>query len=110
VHKTIVGVESGSELAPRSGEVFLAAVRPNPGKGSAALSFSLPREGRVRLAVYDLRGALVRTLVDEKRPAGENQVSWDGRDAFGRSAASGVYFYRLEALGTNRTQKGLLVR
>lgn len=109
-HKTIVGVESNSELAPRPGEVFLAAVRPNPGKGSAALAFSLPRESRVRLAVYDIRGALVRTLVDEKRAAGEHRVSWDGRDAFGRSAASGVYFYRLEALGTNRTQKGLLVR
>ena len=110
VHKTVVGMESGGGIAPRAGEVFLAAVRPNPGKGSAALSFNLPREGKVRLAVYDLRGALVRTLVNEKRPAGEHRVSWDGRDAFGRSAPSGIYFYRLEALGTNRTQKGLLLR
>ena len=110
VHKTIVGVEAGGGLIGSPGEVFFAAVRPNPGRSSAALSFTMPKEGKVRLAVYDLRGALVRTLMDEKSPAGNHQVCWDGRDSMGRPVASGVYFYRLEALGMSRTQKGLLLR
>jgi hypothetical protein len=109
-HKTVVGVESGEGFVGNAGRVSFAAVRPNPGRSSATLSFSLPKEGRVRLAVYDLRGALVRTLVDEKLPPGEHRASWNGRDDLGRPAASGVYFYRLEALGMSRTQKGLLLR
>ncbi len=109
-HKTVVCVESGEDFVGNAGRVSFAAVRPNPGRSSAILSFSLPREGKVRLAVYDLKGALVRTLLEEKRSAGNHHIDWDGRDAQGRSVASGVYFYRLEALGTNRTQKGLLLR
>jgi len=109
-HKTVVGVESGEGFVGNAGRVSFAAVRPNPGRSSATLSFSLPREGKVRLAVYDLKGALVRTLLEEKRSAGNHHIDWDGRDAQGRSVASGVYFYRLEALGMSRTQKGLLLR
>ena len=109
-HKTIVGVEAGRGSFPGRSEVTLSAVWPNPGRTSAAIAFNLPREGRARLAVYDLRGALVRSLVDEKLPAGAHQAVWDGRDGFGRPVPSGVYFYRLEALGMSRTQKGLLLR
>jgi len=110
VHYTTVGVGAGGGVVLNPGQVTFSAVRPNPFRSSAIASFSLPREGKARLAVYDLRGALVRTLLDEKLPAGEHRAYWDGRDGLGRPMASGVYFYRLEALGVSRTQKGLLLR
>ncbi len=56
---------------------------------------SLPQPDRVQLAVYDLRGKLVRRLVDERQVAGSHEAAWDGRDGAGRAVASGVYFYRL---------------
>lgn len=55
----------------------------------------------MELAVYDLKGRLVRTLVDGVLPAGPDEAVWDGRTDAGREAASGAYFYRL------KTEKGI---
>jgi flagellar hook assembly protein FlgD len=46
--------------------------------------------------VYDVRGELVRTLIDQALPAGEHAIAWDGRDGQGRAVSSGVYLYRLQ--------------
>ena len=65
------------------------------GGGRAAIGVDLARAGDLRLAVYDLRGHLVRILVDgEAWSAGTRDVIWDGRDRNGRQAASGVYLVR----------------
>jgi hypothetical protein len=73
---------------------------PNPFNPSTAIDFSTQASGTVTLAVYDLLGRLVRTLVNGVVPAGSHSVRWDGRDSHGMSAGSGMYFYRLET-GTN---------
>lgn len=109
-HKTNSGVASGGRAGGNAEGIQFSALRPNPSRSSITAAFNLPGEGKVRLAVYDLRGALVRTLVNDRLPAGKHQVVWDGRDDLGRPVASGVYFYRLEALGERRTQKSLLLR
>ena len=51
---------------------------------------------RVRLGICDLRGRLVRTLVNERKEPGDYFVLWDGRDGAGRPVPSGVYLYRME--------------
>ena len=75
--------------------VFYAGARPNPSGGSTTLYFSLAEETTVHLAVFDMRGRLVRALVDEPRGPGAHAVAWDGRDTGGMSVAAGVYFGRL---------------
>ncbi|MCK4513565.1 right-handed parallel beta-helix repeat-containing protein, partial [bacterium] len=50
--------------------------RPNPFNPTTAISYAVPKESRVRIAVYDLSGRLVRVLVDELRPPGEHSVLW----------------------------------
>jgi len=70
---------------------------PNPFNPTTTISFTLPREDHVTLAVYTVSGQLVRTLIDGKRPAGAATASWDGRGAGGQALSSGVYFYRLQA-------------
>jgi flagellar hook assembly protein FlgD len=60
--------------------------------------------------VYTARGALVTTLVDEEMPSGRATVVWDGRDARGRTVASGAYFCRLEAGPSVQTRKMLLLK
>lgn len=84
--------------------------RPNPFNPSTAIPFDLPAAGRVRLAVYDVRGRLVRTLVDASLPEGAHQAAWDGRDTAGRAAVAGVYFARLEAGGGVETVRMSLIR
>jgi hypothetical protein len=74
--------------------------RPNPLNPKTDLSFTLASAGHVRVSVFDARGRLVKTLLDENRSAGENVVSWDGSDAKGGHVASGVFFFRVEALGS----------
>jgi hypothetical protein len=62
----------------------------HPVRGVANLELAIPERAQVRLAVYDLRGARVRTLLDGEREAGWHPVRWDGRDAAGRPAGPGV--------------------
>lgn len=76
--------------------VFGAECYPNPFNPSTTIMYSLPRAGHLTLCVYNVRGQLVKTLIDGERPAGANQVAiWDGTDNLGSSAASGVYFYEV---------------
>jgi len=72
---------------------------PNPFSRSTVVRFGLSRPGRATLRIFDLRGRLVRTLVDEVLAAGRHEVAWSGRDDTGSAVASGVYFYRLQAEG-----------
>jgi hypothetical protein len=70
---------------------------PNPTRGSATVSFSLGEASPVTLAVYDVMGRKVATLVDAPVEAGQHEVRWNGRSADGSAVASGVYLLRLEA-------------
>ncbi len=83
---------------------------PNPFNPMTAISFSLPEASRVNLRVFNARGELVRTLLNEERPAGNHSRRWDGRDDRGSAVASGVYFARLESASGVLTQKMLLAR
>jgi len=88
----------------------LLAHAPNPMRRSATLRFELPTRERVTLAVYDVRGGLVRTLVDGERDAGRHEIAWDGRTSRGSSADEGVYFYRLITRHSEQTRKLVRVR
>jgi flagellar hook assembly protein FlgD len=60
--------------------------------------------------VYNLRGELVRRLVDETRPAGRHEVVWNGVDASGRSVASGTYLLRMRAGAAEDARKITLLK
>jgi flagellar hook assembly protein FlgD len=88
----------------------LGQAYPNPSTGHAVIGYQLPRPDRVELRVYNISGQLVRTLVDGNLPAGRHQARWDGRDQSGKTAASGVYMYRLVTPNYSQTGKLSLVR
>ena len=64
---------------------------PNPFNPSTTISYDLPKEGLVKIRIYDLAGREVKTLVNELKSAGRYSVSFNGGNL-----ASGVYFYRIE--------------
>jgi flagellar hook assembly protein FlgD len=72
-------------------------VKPNPLNPKADISFTLTQPGRVTIMIYDLRGRLVRRVLDENRAAGAQSVPWNGSDASERHVASGTYYVRIQA-------------
>jgi hypothetical protein len=83
---------------------------PNPTRGSATVSFSLGETSPVTLAVYNVMGRKVATLVDAPVEAGQHEVRWNGRSADGSAVASGVYLLRLEAGDRVATRRLTVVR
>ncbi len=86
------------------------SITPNPFNPATRIEYSLEGQSRVQLAVYDVAGRLVRTLVNGDRPAGSHAATWDGKDLHGAAVASGIYFIRLDT-GTQRlVRKAVLTR
>ncbi|MEW6755229.1 MAG: FlgD immunoglobulin-like domain containing protein, partial [Candidatus Latescibacterota bacterium] len=88
---------------------------PNPFNGSTVIRFRLPAPGPVELAVCNLTGQRVATLVRGERGTRTHAVTWDGRDGDGRLLATGVYLCHLRAAGGQAggledTRKLVLVR
>jgi len=89
----------------------LYATSPNPLTIGAMnrIRFSMAKDGPAKLEVLDVQGRLVKTVFDGPAKKGANEVTWDGRDALGAFAGSGVYFYRFHALDQEQTKKLVIV-
>jgi flagellar hook assembly protein FlgD len=83
---------------------------PNPSNPMTAIRFSLREPGHASLKIYDVAGALVRTLVDERVVAGLHSILWDGRSNSGEPVSSGVYFYKLTSKTFVSSKKMVLVK
>jgi hypothetical protein len=101
------GTGPGGELP----EGFLSPAVPNPispagaARPATRVAYSIRTPGRVTVSVVDVKGRLVRTLVDESERPGEHAASWDGRDEGGRPVARGVYSLRVAAPGFEGSRK-----
>ncbi|HRR51313.1 MAG TPA: FlgD immunoglobulin-like domain containing protein, partial [Candidatus Cloacimonas sp.] len=74
------------------------------------IRFTLKETAPAKLCVYNIKGQLVKKLVDEVLPSGMHQVVWNGKDNKNRNVASGMYFYRLESGKYTSVQKMLLMK
>lgn len=112
--ETVAWVTAGGTSTaplPESGRrLSLPGNVPNPFNPSTEIRFEVDRESFIELAVYDMQGRRLRTLVHEWRPAGNHGVRWDGRDQHGRPVASGTYHVRLKAGERSLVRKILLLK
>jgi len=107
----IIGPEVGvNDEKPIPGTFSLSQNYPNPFNGQTLISFSLPSDQRVRLAVFDILGREVKSLVDEMVSAGSYSVTWDGKNDKGEAIPSGIYFYRLSSAKYDETKRMVLIR
>ncbi|HEX9922481.1 MAG TPA: LamG-like jellyroll fold domain-containing protein, partial [Anaerolineae bacterium] len=83
---------------------------PNPFNPATAISYRLPRPSHVALTIFDINGRKVHILVDTFQAAGEYTYTWNGVDLQGQPAASGMYFYRINALNMSLFRKMTLVK
>lgn len=83
---------------------------PNPFNPVTRIDYVLARGGQASVRVFDLRGRLVRELVDGFLAAGPGSVVWDGRNRDGQAAASGVYFVQVSSGGQRVDHKMVLLK
>jgi len=81
---------------------------PNPFNPTTNIAFDLPAASQVKLEVLNVLGQKVKTLLNQFQEAGAHSVIWDGRDDFGSTTASGIYFYRITA-GENQAVKKMMM-
>lgn len=83
---------------------------PNPFSPSTEISYRLEHEAPITLRVFNMLGQVVRTLVAQRKPAGEHTISWDARDENGESVSPGVYIYRISDGHQMLTKRMVLLR
>lgn len=110
----IVGIaDDAPETTP--GTYALDQNYPNPFNPVTNIGFQIPPGGGaasefVQLAVYDITGRVVKTLVNENRPAGNYVVQWDGTNNLGQTVGSGIYLYELSAGSFQQVKKMMLIK
>lgn len=103
-----VAIEKLEKISPQS--FTLAQNYPNPFNPSTIIEFSLKTSEQVELVIYDLKGSIVRIMVNNKLLSGTYRVQWDGRDAHGNMLPSGIYFYSLTASNFRDSKKMTLLK
>ncbi|MCK4328982.1 T9SS type A sorting domain-containing protein [candidate division WOR-3 bacterium] len=83
---------------------------PNPARGKTVIRYSIPKSSNVSLKIYDICGRLVKTIIDERKPAGYYRVTWDGKDNKDNPVSNGVYFARLVAGDNSASRKLVIVK
>ncbi len=100
---TTVGIKDSKNTLPQN--YFLSQNYPNPFNPSTTINYEIPKSSLVILKVYDVLGREVATLVDEEKPAGRYNITFDAS-----KYSSGVYFYRISAGGFSLIKKMVLLK
>lgn len=83
---------------------------PNPFNPTTTIEFNSPASAQMKLEIFNLKGQLVKVLVNEILPGGRHSVVWNGTDAGGRAVGSGVYMYRLTSPWGSANSRMLMVK
>jgi len=83
---------------------------PNPFNPNTTFQFILPKKSRVTLAIYDIVGRKLVTLVDRVHEFGDHEITWDGLDDTGLPLSSGLYIYRIDTGDYTRSRKMILLK
>ncbi|MDD2651360.1 MAG: T9SS type A sorting domain-containing protein, partial [Candidatus Cloacimonetes bacterium] len=83
---------------------------PNPFNPETNIAFSLSERGQINIDIYNIKGQLVKSLVNGIMPAGRHIALWNGKDDNNKSVSSGVYFYRMQSSEYSSTKKMLLMK
>jgi hypothetical protein len=108
------GIGEGDNLASLPRAYSLSQNYPNPFNPMTTIGFEIPGSAEERvdvtLRIYDVRGRLIRTLINGAKEPGAYEVTWDGRNDRGADLSSGVYFYKVSAGEFVSTRKMTLIR
>jgi hypothetical protein len=104
----VLSAEGESGQLPSS--FGLAQNYPNPFNPMTVIRYSLAQRAQVSIAIFNILGQEVTTLVDEAQRAGAYETTWDGTDRSGQRVCSGIYFYRITVGDFSETRKMVLLK
>lgn len=108
---TSTGVEEIADgLSGNASELRLSLLSRNPASGAVELSLQIPSKSHVKVVVFDVRGRVVRTLLERDVDAGAQRLSWNGRDDAGSTVGTGVYWIRVSTADAKAGRKVVWVR
>ncbi|MBN1481544.1 T9SS type A sorting domain-containing protein [candidate division KSB1 bacterium] len=102
------GVEKRDDVIPT--EFCLGQNYPNPFNPMTVIEYDIAKAEQVSIKIYDIRGRLVRVLVDMNQPAGRYKVTWDATDAQSLKMPSGIYFYSIHAGDFKSSKRMVLLK
>ncbi len=83
---------------------------PNPFNPETTISFSLPKESKIELSVYNIKGQKVKTIVKDEFESGKHSIIWFGKDKNNKKCSSGIYFYKLKTEKFEKVKKMILLK
>jgi flagellar hook assembly protein FlgD len=96
--------------APVAARAAIQKAFPNPFNPMTTIQFSVPRAGPVQVAVFDVHGRHVATLVNESMNAGVYRVRWNGKTTQGQDSASGVYYAQIHSKSGSDSGRLVLIK
>jgi len=108
--KSFVAGSLGTESKPLNQNDLNLNNYPNPFNPNTCISFNLPVTGPVSLKIFNIKGELVKTLVNNSLVKGSHRINWDGFDHQLNQVSSGIYFYQLSTTRQCTTRKMMLIK
>ncbi len=107
---TIAGIFDDDAAAGMPSSFSLFQNYPNPFNQTTLIPYSLAGDSHVKITVSNILGQTISTVVDEFQTGGTRTALWSGRDANGRSVASGIYFFRVQVGQASQVRKMVLLK
>jgi hypothetical protein len=101
-------IQGNSDILPEKLELYNN--HPNPFNNETLIRFSLPGQEFITLQIFNIKGQLVRDLVNNNLPGGQHSVRWNGKDNDGRIVASGTYLYQLKSSDKKISKRLMLIK
>jgi hypothetical protein len=83
---------------------------PNPFNPFTKLKYDLPKDSFVSITIYDMRGSVIKNLVNTNQSSGFKSVQWNVTDNLGKSVPAGMYIYTIQAGEFRQTKKMILLK
>jgi len=83
---------------------------PNPFNPITNIAYSIKETGKVTIEIYNLKGQLVKLLINEVKETGDHTAIWNGKDDSGKPISSGIYFYKLKSANYTSTKKMIMIK
>ena len=99
-----------SNPLPAIANNFSVLAYPNPFNPSTTIRYSVINNALTNIAIYDINGKLVNTLLNLEQPAGWHEIQWNGLNASGIKVPAGAYIYRVTIGNEVKTDKLILLQ